>query len=100
MNTTTTKNRQPKETVHINSRQQIIDEIVNPEIDKKRKKAIAQSPPIRECDLKEVPGMPRTWIQFKPGNEDEKMEHFRSRVGKANLGGLQSSKKSNDQTFE
>ena len=90
-----------KESHHISSRQEVIAQIVNPEIDTKRRAAIAKSPPIRDDDLLDVPGMARTWIQFKPGADaQERMQNFQERVGKANIGGVQSSKKSKEQIPE
>jgi hypothetical protein len=94
------KKDQPKESSHINSKHDIIAEIVHPEIDKKRKAAIEKSPKIRTEDLIEVPGMPRTWIQFKPGADPSSLENFQERVGKANSGGLKSNKKSTEPILE
>ena len=73
---------------------------MHPEIDKKRKAAIEKSPKIRNEDLIQVPGMPRTWVQFKAGADPHSLENFQERVGKANLGGVQSSKKSKEQIPE
>jgi len=57
---------------HVSSKQQMIHELVNPEIDIKRKKAIAKSPKIREEDFVTDPLFPRAYIQFKKGANKEK----------------------------
>lgn len=73
----------------MNSKQQAITEILNPSIISNRKEAIAKSPKIRDADLIEVPGMNRTWIQFKQGADIQShMEQFISTVGVAHSGGV------------
>lgn len=52
---------------HVSSKQQMIHELVNPDIDIKRKKAIAKSPKIREEDFVTDPMFPKAYIQFKKG---------------------------------
>ena len=70
------------------SAQQMIAELVNPEIDKRRKKAIALSPPIREQDLMKCKNIPNCWVQFHKGRDKSKyLEHFESVAGVARLMG-------------
>ena len=57
---------------HISAKQQMIHELVNPEIDEKKKKAIAKSPKIREEDFVVDPMFPKAYIQFKKGANKEK----------------------------
>lgn len=74
---------------HINSKQRVISEIVNPEIDSKRKAAIAKSPPLRKGEVFKVEGMRDTLIMFKQGsNTEERMINFLERIGKPQLGGV------------
>ena len=74
---------------HINSKQQVIQEINYPEIEKKRKAAFAQSPPLREGEYYKVEGMRDTVIQFKKGsNVEERMIYFLEKTGKAQLNGV------------
>jgi hypothetical protein len=91
MSTKQLKKPNPKGAVgiHINSRQQVIQEIVNPEIDSKRKAAIAKSPKIRREDNIKVEGMRDTWIMFHRGaDKDKKMQSFFERTGKPQLNGV------------
>ena len=57
---------------HVSSKQQMIHELVNPEIDEKKKKAIAKSPKLREEDFVTDPMFPKAYIQFKKGADKEK----------------------------
>lgn len=64
------------------AKQQLISEIVSPEIDERRKKAISKSPKIREEDLVTDEMFPRTWIQFKKGADKEKyLERLKGNYG-------------------
>lgn len=75
--------------IHINSKQQVIQEIVNPEIDSKRKAAIAKSPPLRKGEVFKVEGMRDTLIQSKKGSDVEaRMINFLERTGKPQLNGV------------
>lgn len=74
--------------IHMNSKQQAIIELLNPSIATKRKEAIAKSPKVRSADLMEVPGMPRTWVMFKPGADGQTyLERFQQNVSVAHCGG-------------
>jgi len=76
--------------VHINSKQQIIQEIINPQIDYNREQAISKSPEIR-VGLIKVPGMRDTLIQFKEGTDPEiALQNFIERTGKTNTGNIYS----------
>ncbi|MEI6059417.1 MAG: hypothetical protein WCR72_01860 [Bacteroidota bacterium] len=65
--------------------QQAQVELLNPSIERKRKAAIAMSPPTRKDDNMICPTIVITWVQFKAGsNKEERMQHFCEIVGKAN----------------
>lgn len=64
------------------SKQQLISEIVNPEIDERRKRAISKSPKVREEDFVTDDMFPRAVIQFKKGADKEKyLERLKGNYG-------------------
>ncbi len=71
----------------VSGKQQIIHEIVNPEVDERRNKAISKSPKIRREDLVTDEMFPRTWIQFEKGaDKTERLRKFKENYGYVPIG--------------